>query len=382
MIRALHIHSGNLYGGVETLLSTLQRERAARPALAQEFALSFEGRLSEELRAMGARVHVLGDARVRSPLSVWRARRRLAGVIESERFDLAICHSAWSQSLFGKSVREAGLPLALWMHAPADGSHWLERFARRTAPPELIICNSRFTAKTAERLDARARVEIIYCPVSPPAEAAKRETSEARKIRAEIRAEFDTHETAIVIAQSSRMEEWKGHFLHLEALSELKDAEGWVCWIIGGGQRASEIEYAQALKERAASLGIADRVRFVGERRDVSRALAAADVFCQPNAGAEPFGIAFIEAMYAGLPIVTTALGGALEIVDETCGALVAPGDAQALASALRELIEDEGLRSKLGANGPERARFLCDPEKQLAALEGALLKLTRRKAA
>jgi glycosyltransferase involved in cell wall biosynthesis len=375
-MRVLHVHSGNLYGGVETLLATLVRERAAWPALAHEFALSFEGRLSDELRAAGARVHALGGARMSRPLSVWRARRALARLVRRVPFDAVVCHSAWSQGLFGGTAREAGLSLALWMHAPADAAHWLERFARRAARPDLIICNSRFTAEAARRLYPHTRAEIVYCPVSAPAEFSSREE------RARVRAELQTPESAVVIAQASRMEERKGHALHLEALAELKDVPAWVCWMVGGSQRTAEIEYAERLKELAARLNIAERVRFTGERRDVARLLAAADIYCQPNAGPEPFGISFVEALYAGLPVVSTALGGALEIVDQTCGVLVAPGDARAVSLALRELIEDAQRRAELGAAGPKRARLLCDPSAQLAALDEALTSLARRRAA
>src|SRR2546422_5237601 len=56
-MRVLHVSSGNLYGGIETLLLTLARHRNLCPGLDQHFALCFEGRLSEELAAVGARVH-------------------------------------------------------------------------------------------------------------------------------------------------------------------------------------------------------------------------------------------------------------------------------------------------------------------------------------
>ena len=53
--------------------------------------------------------------------------------------------------------------------------------------------------------------------------------------------------------------------------------------------------------------GIAGRVRFLGERRDVAACMHAADIHCQPNTAPEPFGLVFVEALYAGLPVVTTA---------------------------------------------------------------------------
>jgi len=178
---------------------------------------------------------------------------------------------------------------------------------------------------------------------------------------------------ATAIAQTSRMEVWKGHGLLLQALGRLKDRPSWVAWIAGGAQRPQELSYLNSLKKAAATLGIEDRVMFLGQRSDVPRILEAADIHCQPNTGPEPFGITFIEALYAGIPVVTTAMGGAQEIVDDSCGMLVSPNDPQALAASLRQLIQDSALRRRLGAAGPARARHLCNPAAQLQKLHRAL---------
>ena len=361
-MRLLHVHSGNLYGGVETLLTTLARHGDLGATMETHYALCFEGRLSEELKDDGAPVHLLGKARISQPLTVLRARRTLADLLRREHFDLAVCHSTWSQSLFGPVFRSAPLPLVFWLHNPTSGGHWLDRWGSRTAPA-MVLCNSEFTAATARNLFPEVRKEVVYCPVAPPA----REYSQAD--RAATRAELQTPEDAVVIVQASRMEAWKGHALHLEALSMMKDLPGWVCWMVGGAQRESEIQYLEDLKQRAAELGIAGRVRFPGQRSDVERILAAADVYCQPNTGGEPFGIAFIEALYAQLPVVTSDIGGAREIVNDGCGLLVPTGDALALSASLRRLIQDRSLRQKLGSAGPARARELCDVKTQTQRL-------------
>jgi glycosyltransferase involved in cell wall biosynthesis len=91
----------------------------------------------------------------------------------------------------------------------------------------------------------------------------------------------------------------------------------------------------------------------------------------------EPFGIVFIEALYTGLPVVSTAQGGALEIVDPSCGRLVAPNSPDMLADTLRILVLDRSLRVELGRNAPARAKMLCDPSRvlsQLAACFASLL--------
>ena len=129
---------------------------------------------------------------------------------------------------------------------------------------------------------------------------------------------------------------------------------------------------------------MSDRVRFLGERHDVPALLQAADIYCQPNVNPEPFGISLVEAQGAGLPIVTSSFGGALEIVDEHCGLLVAPHDIDALAAALRRLLADASLRARLGQAARDRADALCDLTRQMQqasrrALERCLTKLGNR---
>jgi glycosyltransferase involved in cell wall biosynthesis len=129
----------------------------------------------------------------------------------------------------------------------------------------------------------------------------------------------------------------------------------------------------------ARELGIAERVRFLGHRSDVPRVLKAADIYCQPNQRPEPFGIVFIEALAAGLPVVSVDFGGAREIVDQNCGALVPPGDPNALAATLRYLITDPRERTRLGSGGPARAFKLSDPANQMAKIETAISAITSR---
>ena len=374
MMRVLHINAGNLFGGVETLLITLARFRALTPEVEPEFALCFDGPFSAELKSIGVPVVALGETRVRNPLSVISARRRLAALIEREHYDVVVCHMAWAHAIFGPVVRASGVPLVEWQHLASDGSHWLERWSR-WSPADLVICNSRFTADRLPDSLRGGSVEVVYCPVAQP-----RTYSEADRLAA--RDEFETPADAVVIVLASRMQEWKGHRLLLEAAREILGVSNWIVWIVGGPQRDFESRYCDGLREMASASGIADRVRFVGERRDVDRILAAADIHCQPNITPEPFGIAFIEALYARLPVVTTAIGGAVEIVDDSCGLLVPPADPAALAWALSRLITDGALRKRLGASGPRRAHQLCGPELQMTRLSGIFQALGKAESA
>ena len=362
----MHAVSGRLYGGVETLLVTLARCRHLSAAMEPEFALCFDGRLREELAATGVPVHLLGEVRARHPLSVLRARRRMREVLDVRGVDVLVCHLPWAQAILGPVARAAGIPLVFWMHGSMNGLGWLDRWAAMTRP-DAAICNSKYTANSLPVIFPGLRFDMIYYPVR---ECALKSPSQKSL---QVRNEFDTPADAIVIVQVSRLERWKGHMVHLEALSRLREVPKWIAWIVGGAQRPDEVAYQAELKAAARALGIADRVRFVGERSDVAEILAASNIFCQPNVEAEPFGIVFVEALHAGLPVVASALGGSLEIVDSTCGILVPPLKPEAVADALAQLIGDRDLRIRLGAAGPARAKHLTDPAVQLSRLHAIL---------
>lgn len=367
-VRALHVYPGNLYGGVEVFLATLARHR--HPGLEHEFALCFEGRLADELRGAGATVHDLGGVRFSRPWTVLRARRRLARALASSPPGVVVCHEAWPHVLAAPVVRRAGLPLVHWVHGVAAPGRWYEALARRS-PPDLTLVASRYAATTLHHRFPGASHAVLYYPVAPP-------PGPDPRARAAVRRELGADEGTVVIVQTSRLERYKGQSLLIEALGRLRDRPGWAAWVAGGPQRPDQVAYLDELRAAAGAAGIADRVSFLGERADVPRLLAAADIHCQPNVGPEPFGIAFVEALDAGLPVVSTRMGGAAEILDGGHGLLVPPGDPGALADALAALIADPAGRARLGAGGPARARALCDPDAATARLRDLLAGVAR----
>jgi len=355
-MRVLHVAAGNLYGGVERILEETAAHVPAGSAHA--FALSFDGRLSAALDAVHAERHDLGAVRFSRPWSVWRARRRLRRIAGA--FDAIVAHSPWAFSLAAPIVTPGAR--VLFAHDAFGGSHWTERRAARLEP-SLVICNSAFTARAVESWAPRARRAVVLPPVSPPAGAAAS--------RDAVRRELGVSPGTAVVLIASRFERWKGHADLLNAAASLTG--DWTVWIAGAPQRPHEAEYERELRALADVPALSGRVRFLGERRDIPRVFAAADIHCQPNTQPEPFGIAFVEALDAGLPVVTFDFGGAPEIVTPACGVLLPPDDRGALGAALQRLVDDPSLRASMGAAGPARARALCDPDAQVARLERVL---------
>jgi glycosyltransferase involved in cell wall biosynthesis len=352
-MRALIVHAGNLQGGLEHVLEAVLQGVGRYGGVEADVALVFEGPVADRLRADGVRVHVIGPARASRPWSLWRARRRLATLVASLAPDVIVYPSTWSLGLLGGVAATTGTPCVLWVHDPLGTGHWTERLAARRRPA-LLLCSSHFSARLATAVFPGVEHVVLYAP--------RAERAQSSAPRALVRDRHRTPADAIVIALVSRAEPWKGHRILVEALARLRDDRRWVCWLVSAPQRDEERTYWTDVERLVRDRGIEERVRLVGASDDVPGLMAAADIYCQPNLGPETFGLTFVEAMEASLPIVTSAIGAAPEVLEGTGSLLVPPGEPAAVADALRVLIGDEASRRRIGAAGPARARALTDP--------------------
>ena len=302
-LRILHLYSGNLFGGVERFLLTLAGAAGMRRA-AQAFALTHAGPLAAGLDALGADVHPIGHTRLRNPWSVLRARRKVAASVDSFRPDVVLAHDAWSLVTLSPGAR--GVPLVYFQHTLPSGTV-LERFGARSRI-DALLCNSGYGARLAEQLFPHSRALVIPLAVPAPASVDRDAVRGALGIRSE----------EVVILQVSRLERLKGHALHAEALLRLETTVPWRALFVGGASRLEGRELELELRGYASRLD--GRLQLLGQRNDVAALLRAADIYCQPNVEPEGLGLIFAEAMLAGLPIVTTGLGGIGELVDSTVG--------------------------------------------------------------
>jgi glycosyltransferase involved in cell wall biosynthesis len=356
--RVLHVAAGNLFGGVERMLLAIAE--AQRPdECAHDFALCFDGRVARELRERGGDPGVLGEVRFSRPSTVWKARRTLRRMLAATRYDAVICHAPWPSVLAAPVVRRARRPLLMFVHDIPQADAWPERKVRRY-PPDRFICNSHFTADAVSRWIAAVPRDVVYPPVlpNPPLHA-----DERRRVRGSVGAAGPHHRDC----RRQPPRTLQRHHVLLRAAVRLRG--DFAIWIAGAPQRAHEVEYLDHLHQLAADPALGGRVRFLGDRPDVRRLIAAADIHCQPNTSPEPFGIAFVEALYAGVPVVTTAAGGAMEIVDRQSGVLLREPTEAALAEALQQLIDNKAGRLTLGEAGPSRARRVAHPELRLREL-------------
>lgn len=163
----------------------------------------------------------------------------------------------------------------------------------------------------------------------------------------------------------------KGTWDILEAAGRLRDDVPGALWIfIGRGDHEDALRRARAAR-------VEERVRFLGVATEAEKlvALSHADVFLLPS-HAEGQPLSILEAMAAGLPIVSTPVGSIAEVVGPEHGLLVPPGDVDALADAMRRLALDPALRSRLGATARKAALERFDVRRLHAELEERWLSL------
>jgi len=210
--------------------------------------------------------------------------------------------------------------------------------------------------------DVRSKIRIVHCGVDP-------EVFEFR--------ERKRSEGPLRLLNIGRFDEVKGHEYLVDACGRLRERGiDFTCDIVGGGPRR---EMVQARID-AANLG--DRVRILGPqpRPEVQRLIREADVFVLPsvmakNGEREGIPVALMEAMVAGLPVVSSVLSGIPELVEtEVSGLLVPPRDDAALAEALERLAGDPALRARLAEAGRAKVEAEFDLTANIDRLASLLL--------
>jgi glycosyltransferase involved in cell wall biosynthesis len=357
-VRVLHVDPEPGLGGGETQVLGLVRHLAAR-GLDQTVAAHPRGALGEAVTALGVRVEAF---RIRNHLDLV-AGRRLAGLLARERYDIVHFHTAraHAMSAFLGRARQARRVVTRRMDYPLRGGWYVRWLYNCTVDAVVAISEGVRAVLVAGGVEA-ARIYVIASGVEAGAFA----TSDAVRAAERARRGVGAHE--FVVAVIAALEERKGHAVLLDAVAALADLPLRVL-CAGAGSRAA------ALAARRDALGLRGRVAFLGQVRDVAGLLAASDVVVMPSLQ-EGLGVAALEAMAAGRPLIVSRVGGLPEVVgDEGAGLLVEPGDAPGLAAALRRLATDPAAARALGAAGQARVRTRFSVE----AMASATLALYRR---
>lgn len=303
-----------------------------------------QGPFVDDLRARGIPLvslrHLVGPMH---PLLDLRALGEIIGALRDLRPDLLTAHGSKSGILGRLAARSLGVPLVVTVHgwACAPGtprlqaavSSRLERLIGRLANKTIAVSEFDRQFGLANRLVAPERIVTVHngMPDIAPSLRADPSRSPARLIMV------------------ARFEPQKDHRTLLSALGRLRTLP-WQLDLVGDGPLRPEME------SLAASLGIAERVRFLGQRTDVAQLISDAQVGVLVSHW-EGFPLSILEAMRAGLPVVASDVGGVSEAVlnDET-GYVVPRSDVEALKHRIGRLLDSPDLRARLGSTG--RARY------------------------
>jgi L-malate glycosyltransferase len=365
-MRVLYVNQTAQVSGAErSLLSLLKGLGDA----VEPIAACPDGELAEALRAMGIRSLPIVGTRASFRLHPLHTSRGLAQICRSSiqvrrlvgrlRPDLVHANTTRA-SLLALLARDRGGPPVLahirdWAPEGRFSRIVLGTIARRA---DAVVANSAYIARQFDGLRPRRPVRVIHNPVD--LERFDPEIADGAAVRAELGIDGD----AVVLAVVAQLTPWKGQDDAIRALARLVVSGREPVLLLAGsakfaaaGTQFDNLAYERDLHALAAELGVADRVRFLGERSDVREVLAATDVLLMPS-WREAFGRVAIEAMAMGAPVVATDVGGPAEIVRPGVdGLLLPPRRPDLWARELEPLVDSRRRRVRLGESGRERAR-------------------------
>jgi glycosyltransferase involved in cell wall biosynthesis len=272
---------------------------------------------------------------------------------EIRRTQARILHvHGYAASNFGRlAARRARIALVLHEHFADPNMPVYQKvpdFLMRGLTSRAIAV-SRSTANflVRERFVPQNRVDVVFNG-APLDEFAPRPRAEGDRVRAEL----GIPEHAPVVATIGRLNAQKGHQTLVAAAARVVSRFPEVRFLVAG-----DGDLLGPLRNQAAALGISRNLVFAGHRTDVPALLAATDVFCI-SSNYEGTPLVLFEAMAAGRAIVSTAVDGCREVLEEgRTGLLVPPKDPASLASALSTALDDPSLRAALGRAAQEASR-------------------------
>lgn len=175
----------------------------------------------------------------------------------------------------------------------------------------------------------------------------------------DIRGHLPVREDEFFVLFVGQIRHGKGVDVLIDVAQRLRDVGSRAKFLLAGPEAIGESGYSRKIRSMISRAGLGERVLLLGTRDDIPDLMATADVFFLPTRG-ESFGLVFLEAMAAGLPVIGSEVGAVPEIVGNGgCGWLFNPEDSLGFANALRALEADSQRRREMGRNGQERANAL-----------------------
>ena len=336
-------------GGVER--GTIEMARAIVEAGGQALVASAGGRLVPELERVGGR-HVTLPLASKNPLTIWRNAGLLTDLVHSN--DITLVHArsrapAWSALLAAR--RGAARFVTTWHGVYSEDFPFKRHYNAVMGKGERVIAISRFVA---ERLRTQYGVEEERLRIVPRGvdidsfDPARIAPERVARLARDWGLAADRPASRPIVMLPGRVTRWKGQDVLVEAFGRMANRDA-LCVLVGG--HGARDDYARSLAQKAEALGIADRVRLVGDCADMPAALILADIVVSASTKPEPFGRVVIEAQAMHRPVIAPDHGAAVETIRQgETGWRVPPNDPRALADALdRALTMSASERAAMG---------------------------------
>ena len=391
-MRVVHIITRLILGGAQenTLITCkVLAQRGHDVTLVTGPALGPEGELFNQAKGQGYKIVVLDRLRrAIDPVNDTISYIQLKKLLRQLQPDVVHTHSAKA----GILGRFAGWALkGQWgPNAPAVvhtihglafhpyQSHLLNKFyiaAEKSAAKRTDFFISVADAMTAQSLAAGVGRREQYVT----AYSAIEEDDFLRPIlpqrRAEFRRTYGIREDAVVLVTIARLFMLKGHDYIIESAKQLSKRFENCVWLFVGDGNLSE-----HYKTQVSQLGLEERIKFTGllPPSQIPLAIHSSDmlVHCSLREG---LARTLPQAMLCGKPAISFDVDGAREVVNKNTGRLIEPKNIEQLVEACAELIEDEGLRRRLGENGREFVKEKFSPERMVDTIEAVYRKLLKQ---
>ena len=364
MTRVLLVSASARPGGAERVMLSLVeglRNRGYEPSV----ALLEDGVLAEWLDEQNVPTLVMEAGRTRQVHRAAAATARLVRLLGKTRPEAVISNMSRTHVYAGIAAAARRVPAIWWQHSIPHRTRF--DVAASFVPARAVVCVTEAAARAQRKLTPRRRVVVINPGIPIPALRAAAGTGDA------IRRELGWEENRVV-GLVARLEPWKGHETFLRAAALVAETHSDARFaIVGGALMGREGDYPQRMHALAADLGLGERAHFAGHQPNPWSWIDALDVFVHASHG-EPFGTVIAEALALGKPVIAGADGGPLEVIEhEVSGLLVEPRRPELLAAAIRRLLDDGELRTRLSAAALERAPMFS--EERMAERFDALIR-------
>lgn len=343
-IKVLHLDTEMTWRGGENQIRLLME--GLRDFAVENFLLAPpESQAAQRLQTLAS----TRTASVRG-LSIFNTAAAVLDWVREEGIQILDAHTSRAHQL-GLLVKMRCPKVHLVVHRRVDyvpGSSWLNRWKYLTPKVSRYVAISQAIADGLIQYGIPPkRVAVVKSAVDP----SPFRVLDRQQCRLQIAAELKLDPNLPWIVNAAYLTPQKGHETLLKALNRLKHQKiPFVCLIAGDG------ELRESLDNLHRQLNLGDSVRFLGIRSDVPALLKASDILAMPS-NYEGLGTTLLDAIYAGLCPVATAVGGIPEIVINGKTGLLSPvGDDAAHAENLRRVIGDASLRQQLVKNAQQHA--------------------------